>query len=206
MTQVEVAALSANEAASVTGVPLKEVHRIVDAGLLLGAVENRAGTRMIVGRGLVGLKLAHDTADLLTPKGRRQLVEQLIQQPAVATVREKALIVDVRQIENSIREGLGALEKAQSMVTIDPAVLAGEPCFKGTRIPVRDIAAMIANGDRKSAILRAFPQLKAEQIDLAVLYANTYPRRGRPRRKPLWRKTAPKSSSRHKLSELVRLP
>jgi len=197
-------ALSANEAASVTGVPLKEVHRIVDAGLLEGAVESRGGTRVIVGRGLVGLKLVHETADLLTPKGRRQLVKHLLRQPASARVGENALTVDVRPMETAIRRGLDALEKARKMVSVDKDVLGGTPCFKGTRIPVHDIAAMIANGDRKSAILKAYPQLAAGQIDLAVLYAGAYPRRGRPRRKLPWRKSGLISSETLSLNELLR--
>jgi hypothetical protein len=141
-------ALSANEAAAVTGVPLKHVHRIVDAGLLAGAVENHAGTRVIVGgRALVGLKLAYQTADLLTPKGRRRLVEQLLQKPQARQAEESALTLDVRPIESAIRRGLNSLEKAKKMVAVDRDVLSGTPRLKGTRIPVHDIAAMIANGD-----------------------------------------------------------
>jgi uncharacterized protein (DUF433 family) len=198
------AALSANEAASVTGVPLKEVHRIVDAGLLEGAVESRGGARVITGRGLVGLKLVHETADLLTPKGRRQLVKRLLQRPTSTRVGENALTVDVRPMETEIRRGLDALARARRMVSVDKEVLGGTPCFKGTRIPVHDIAAMIANGDRKSAVLKAYPQLRAAQIDLAVLYAASYPRRGRPRRKPLWQKAGPTSSETYSLSDLLR--
>jgi uncharacterized protein (DUF433 family) len=198
-------ALSANEAASVTGVPLKQVHRIVDAGLLEGAVENRAGVRVILGgRGLVGLKLAYQTAGLLTSEGRRRLVRQLIQRPQASKVEESALTVDVRLIESTIRRGLNALERAKKMVTIDRDVLNGTPCFKGTRVPVHDVAAMIANGDDESAVLKAYPQLTPELIDLAVLYAEAYPRRGRPRRKPLWRRGKPASSERIPLRALPR--
>ncbi len=197
-------ALSANEAASVTGVPLKHVHRIVDAGLLQGAVKSRAGIRVIVGRGLIGLKLAHETADLLTPKGRRRVIKQLLQRPEAKTVEANALTFNVRSMETAIRRGLNTLEKAKKMVAIDKDVLGGAPCFKGTRIPVHDIATMVANGDQKSTILKAYPQLTAEQIDLAVLYADAYPRRGRPRRKPLWRKSKPVSSQRLSLRDLPR--
>jgi uncharacterized protein (DUF433 family) len=197
--------LSANEAASVTGVPLKQVHRIVDAGLLEGAVETRSGMRVIVGgRGLVGLRLAHQTADLLTPKGRRRLIKQLLQRPRVQKLEESALAVDVRPIESAIRRRLNSLERAKKMVTIDQDVLNGTPCIKRTRIPVHDIAAMIENGDEKSAILNAYPRLTPEQIDLAVLYAAAYPRRGRPSRKPLWRKRKPGSSEKLPRRDLQR--
>jgi uncharacterized protein (DUF433 family) len=119
-------------------------------------------------------------------------------------VEEDALSVDLRRMEMAIRRGLNALEKAKKTVAIDKDVLGGTPCFKGTRIPVHDIAAMVANGDQRSAVLKAFPQLTSEQIDLAVLYAGAYPRRGRPRRKPFWRKGKPVSSERLSLRDLPR--
>jgi uncharacterized protein (DUF433 family) len=150
------------------------------------------------------LKLAYQTAGLLTPRGRRRLVGKLLQKPHASKIDEDALTVDVRPIESAIRRRLGSLERAKKMVTVDREVLNGTPCFKGTRIPVHDIAVMIANGDEKSAVLKAYPQLAAEQIDLAILFAEAYPRRGRPRRKPLWRKGKPASSERLSLRDLPR--
>lgn len=198
-------ALSANEAASVTGVPLKQVHRIVDAGLLQGAVENRSGTRVILGRGLVALKFAHDTAGVLSPGGRRRLIQRLLERPKAKTVQEDAVTVDVRPMEAAVRRGLTTLEKAKKMVAIDKEVMGGTPCFKGTRIPVHDIAEMIAGGDAKAAILSAYPRLAAEQIELAVVYAEAYPRRGRPRRKPTWHNRKPLSSEELSLRDLPRV-
>jgi len=64
--------MTANEAASVTGVPLRQVHRIIDAGLLGAAVKRRNNARLLAPRGLVGLRLAHDTADALTLQGGEQ--------------------------------------------------------------------------------------------------------------------------------------
>ena len=63
--------LSAYESVCVTGVPLKMVLRIIDAGLLRDFAEKHEGKWMIFKRALVGLKLAHETADILTLKGRR---------------------------------------------------------------------------------------------------------------------------------------
>jgi uncharacterized protein (DUF433 family) len=196
--------LSANEAAFVTGVPLKQVHRIVDAGLLRGVVENREGARVILGNGLVGLKLAHETAELFSPEGRRRMVRRLLERPEAKTVEENAVTVDLRPMAAAIRRGLSTLEKAKKTVAIDEGVLGGTPCFKGTRIPVHDIAVMIANGEQKYDVLAAYPELTANQIDLAVIYAEAYPRRGRPRRKPVWRKGSPVSTETLALRDLSR--
>jgi hypothetical protein len=61
---------------------------------------------------------------------------------------------------------------------------------------------MVATGDRKAAIHEAWPQLTAYLVVLAAVYAAAYPRRGRPRRKPAWRKASPKSSRSLRLDEL----
>src|SRR5215471_7946492 len=66
--------MTANEAASVTGVPLRQVHRIIDAGLLGAAVKRRDNARLLASKALVGLKLAHETADVLTLWSRRAMV------------------------------------------------------------------------------------------------------------------------------------
>ena len=96
------------------------------------------------------------------------------------------------------------LEKAKKMVVIDPNVLSGMPCFKGTRLPVHDIAGMVANGDEISAILAAYPTLTEEQVDAAIVYAQAYPRRGHPRSMPAWRKKEPLASSEIALDVLSR--
>ena len=68
------------------------------------------------------------------------------------------------------------------MVVTDRTVLGGTPVFRGTRIPVHDIAAMLANGDTWQELRRSYPTLTREQIELAPVYAKAYPLRGRPRR------------------------
>lgn len=66
--------MTANEAASVTGVPLRQVHRIIDAGLLGGDVKRRHNARLLTPEALVDLKLAHETAEVLTLQSRRAVV------------------------------------------------------------------------------------------------------------------------------------
>jgi len=195
-------ALTANEAASVTRVPLKQVHRIIDAGLLRGRVETRRGSRFIVGSGLVGLRLAWLTADTLTPTARRRIVERAIATDAASVVAADPLKVDLKPIAAEVRIGLARLRKAKGMVTCDPEVLGGQPVFGGTRALVHDVAEMLANGDTVEAIHSAYPQLTLDQIGLAADYAQAYPRRGRPPVKPVWRRAPAKSSRTALLDDL----
>jgi len=194
--------LTANEAASVTRVPLKQVHRIIDAGLLLGRVETRRGSRVIVGSGLVGLRLAWLTADTLTPTARRHIVERAIATDATSVVAADPLKVDLKPIAAEVKIGLNRLRKAKAMVARDPGILGGQPVFSGTRVPVHDVADMLANGDTVEAIHSAYPQLALDQIGLAADYALAYPRRGRPPVKSVWRNAPPKSSRTVRLDDL----
>jgi uncharacterized protein (DUF433 family) len=196
--------LTANEAASVTRVPLKQVHRIIDAGLLLDRVETRAGARMISGQALVGLRLAHLTADTLTLGARRRIIGRVLAEPAPRTVQEDAVTVTLEPIVADIDDGLRRLGLAKRMVTCDAETMAGAPCFAGTRIPVHDIADMMANGDTVEALAAAYPQLSPDQINLATVYATAYPRRGRPPIKPAWRKAASMASKTLAIDDLPR--
>lgn len=178
------ALMTANEAASVTGVPLRQVHRIIDAGLLDGAVKRRRNTRLLPRSALVGLRLAHDTADLLTLEARRTVIASLLRRPRRGAIRADAVVIDARPAARAVRSGLKQLTRARQAVSSSPEVLGGSVVFKGTRIPVHDIADMLANGDSPAAIARAYPQLDKDHVRLAAVYAAAYPRRGRPPVKP----------------------
>jgi uncharacterized protein (DUF433 family) len=196
--------MTANEAASVTGVPLRQVHRIIDAGLLHGAVKRRHNARLLTREALIGLKLAHETADVLTPESRRTMVAALIRRPHQAVVRAAAVLIDARPAAKAVRTGLDQLTKARRLVSSTSDVLRGTPVLKGTRIPVHDIADMLANGDDPAAIVKAYPQLVREQVRLAAIYASAYPRRGRPRMKAGWRSRPPKATETIAFDAVVR--
>ena len=189
MTRPEI--LTANEAAFVTRVPLKQVRRIIDAGLLFEGVATLAGARMISGGALVGLRLAHLTADTLTLEARRRVIRRVLDEPKMENIREDAVTVAVEPAAVDVREGLETLDRAKAMVAASPEVMGGAPCFSGTRIPVHDLADMIANGDTVEAVAAAYPQLDVDRVWLATVYAAAYPRRGRPPAKPAWRKAPP---------------
>ena len=96
--------LSVNEAACVTGVPPKQVHRIIDSGLLDEAVQGGSRVRRAVCcDGLVGLKLAHETTNILTLDARRRLVRYLLDHPEAMTVCERHVSVDVRPMKSDVR-------------------------------------------------------------------------------------------------------
>lgn len=55
-------------------------------------------------------------------------------------------------------------------ITIDPNVCAGKPCIRGLRFPVSRLLGLLAAGETKESILKAYPYLEAEDIDEALCY------------------------------------
>ncbi len=56
-------------------------------------------------------------------------------------------------------------------ISIDPNICHGQACVKGTRIPVHQIIAMLANGDTIEEILNEYPSLQRQNILACLNYA-----------------------------------
>jgi uncharacterized protein (DUF433 family) len=56
-------------------------------------------------------------------------------------------------------------------ITVNPEQLGGVPCVRGLRIPVATIVGMVAEGMSAAEILRAYPDLRKEDIREALRYA-----------------------------------
>ena len=59
----------------------------------------------------------------------------------------------------------------QERVVVDTDLHHGDPCIKGTRIPVTMIVGSLADGMTYSQIRQAYPQLADEDIRAALAYA-----------------------------------
>ncbi len=62
-------------------------------------------------------------------------------------------------------------EQLLDRISIDPAVCVCRPCIRGTRIWVSLIVDNLADGIPESELLEAYPQLKAEDIQAALVYS-----------------------------------
>ena len=58
-----------------------------------------------------------------------------------------------------------------SRITTNVNQMGGVPCIRGLRIPVATIVSMVADGRTQKEILAAYPDLEAEDIKQALLYA-----------------------------------
>ncbi len=56
-------------------------------------------------------------------------------------------------------------------ITAKPMQRGGVPCIRGLRIPVATVVGMVADGLTHEEILRAYPDLEAEDIREALRFA-----------------------------------
>lgn len=56
-------------------------------------------------------------------------------------------------------------------INTNPAVHHGDPCIKGTRVPISVIIGSIADGDSIERIVSAYPSLAREDVQAALRFA-----------------------------------
>ena len=59
----------------------------------------------------------------------------------------------------------------QDLITLDPAVRSGKPCFVGTRITVYDVLDYLASGMDVEATCEDFPDLSPLHVRAALQFA-----------------------------------
>lgn len=60
----------------------------------------------------------------------------------------------------------------EDRITVDPAILAGKPVIKGTRLAVEFIVGVLAQGWSETEVLRNYPGLAGEDILACLAYAH----------------------------------
>lgn len=56
-------------------------------------------------------------------------------------------------------------------ITVNPAIMSGNPCIRGMRVTVANILRLLAAGNSRERILEAYPYLENEDIDACLEYA-----------------------------------
>jgi uncharacterized protein (DUF433 family) len=97
------------------------------------------------------------------------------------TVQDEFLTIDLAPFVRRTTERMDRLAAARRLVVTDPEILGGTPVIRGTHISVHDVAASIVAGMPMERILAAYPALNRDKLELAAIYADANPARGRPR-------------------------
>lgn len=159
-------------------------------------------TRRLEPADVVYLVLRKELSDVLSATAKRELYDCLVevlsrQALAFRSTNERGADFEIRlaggvlrvEVKGALRrlsKRWQALERAADVVVTDPEIRGGEPVIRGTRIPVYLIADLMSRGADAREILEDYPSLNASTIRSALAYAQTHPRRGRPRKAP-WR-------------------
>jgi uncharacterized protein (DUF433 family) len=197
-------AYTAAEASAVVRLPLKAVHKVLDSRLIRPQ-RSRQGNhiqRLLSAADLVYLRLEAEGVRLLPVATRREVAREIESAPNadfISVSGGSALVIQVKSARKDVERELKRLRKAQRMAVSDPEIMGGTPVYRGTRVPVDMVAAMLAQGASTQEILEGYPSLNQEQVDLAPLYVAAFRRRGRPARRP-WAKQKPLHVARNKLA------
>ena len=186
--------LKPTEAAVVASVTLRDVNRAIDEHILPEGFFSLGDNRSVVATACTLIAFYFDSARQLTADARlfvigeaasrlRRLrgrtLSSLIEEDW--TVRDEFLTIDLAPFVRRTTERMDRLRAASAMVASVPGILRGTPVVRGTRVPVHDVAASVVAGFPLSDILAAYPSITAEQVELAAIYAEANPPRGRPR-------------------------
>jgi uncharacterized protein (DUF433 family) len=193
------------EAAVLTRLTLKAVNNAIDRKTVAAVSGNRAGyvTRLLDLHALMSLTLERRLADRFAPELRHQVFDALAGAPRNTVSLEGGFLkIDLREPRRELALSLRTLRRARQIVSSDPDVLGGEPVFRGTRIPVHLIARLLGKGSTGAELLESYPRLTAEMTDIAPVYADAYPLRGRPRTQP-WHDRPPVHRTCRKLASIA---
>jgi uncharacterized protein (DUF433 family) len=193
--------LTPTEAAVVASTTVRDVNRVIDERILPDEMYlvARDGTRRFFVDSCVLIAFYFKTANQLTAEGRiKTIAHASARLPSVWTndgsrrkasrgkwvVTEDFLTIDLAPFAKSVRGQFARLQQARALVVEDSKILGGAPVVRNTRIPVYDVAASAAAGISTGRLLASYPGLTARDVELATLYAEANPQRGRPRRVP----------------------
>jgi uncharacterized protein (DUF433 family) len=176
--------ITAAEAAAMPSLTDTQVNNLIDELAPLGIAHSRNRKRSIELRGLFALRLCRDLiAWDVGPALRLKIVQAALDAPRNETVSIGGTNIVSMQVGKYLKEAnarFRALLEAEGIVTRNPEIMRGEPCIRGTRIPVYAFAELV-DSDGVAEARSAYPQLSERVVRAAHLYAAANPRRGRPR-------------------------
>ncbi|CAN5391901.1 hypothetical protein BH11PSE9_BH11PSE9_01030 [soil metagenome] len=206
------------EAAFIAGLTDKEMHRVVDEGVLPEALYERGEGRRFTRVAGAFAKFYFESGGQFTKTLRRDVIEQLTQRLMRRDDHDLALAlgVDVSSMDWSVQLPFGSvalsgivsaaqeraarISKAHRHITEDPQVMEGLPVFAGTRVPIETVVASRTAGVGTQRLRASYPFITPDLIEDAEIYLQIHPRRGRPRKiagsssaKPAWNEISRKT-------------
>jgi len=189
------------QASAVANLPLPAVHKLIERRLIRPRRlrTGRSIQRMLSREQVLYMRLEAEGVRLLPIAARRAIAKKIESSPEIDSVfltEGSAVVIQVKSVRLELDHELARLRRVESLIVSDPEIMHGSPVYRGTRIPVDLIASMLSQGASAEEILAGYPALDKEKVELAPLYVQAFPRRGRPSARP-WAKRKPILATRH---------
>jgi len=173
------------EAAAVAEVPIKAVYKTVAERLPKAALIQRFGQTYLTTQAVICVRLDYELPKDVPVKVRRFVFGKLKESSTNRVAYGTALfsyVVDPRPTAKTITGRLQRYRRAMRIIVEDPEIQGGAATFKGTRLLVHHIAGLLQQDVSEAELREDYPNLTQEMIEAARIYAQAYPRRGRPRK------------------------
>lgn len=96
--------------------------------------------------------------------------------------------VECKAFRQKVARNLAAFRWGRRRIVSNPDVLGGEPVFRGTRIPLQQVASLFRKGVPEKEIAEDFPALSIRDLAYARLFSRLGERPGRPRKRLAFRR------------------
>lgn len=178
-------AYTPSQVSAVTGLPLPALHKAIEYKLIRPrrVREGHLVQRLLSRSQAVYLRMEAKGLRSLPVAARRRVARAVERDPGIDSMfisEGSVIVVQCKSARKEVDSGLRRLAAATRMAQSDPEIMRGAPVYRGTRIPVHAIADMLSQGATVAEILEGYPALTREKVELAPMYAQAFPLRGRP--------------------------
>lgn len=189
------------EAAYIAGLNDRQMNRVVDEHLVPASLLAQDGpTRLFTRLGAAFAGFYFGTEQLFVARARLQVLEELtarieqlhahndvfnlLEMPKGISwkVMRSGIEIDMLPFVTEALIRAREVHEADDLVTVDPEIMDGAPCFSGTRVPIEIVLSSLESGVDMDRLRSSYRFLTDTHVAAARVYAQVHPRRGRPRR------------------------
>ncbi|MBX3484272.1 DUF433 domain-containing protein [Phenylobacterium sp.] len=180
------------EIAELSGAPKSAVEKAIEEKVFTAkrVRRGRRERRVLPAHAVAYVRIVRSVKYRMDPAMKRRLAAALsrLGRHELRTWRfelEPAVEMDVGRLVGDAMDRAAAYGAARERLIVeDEDVLGGTPVIRGTRISVYSILGRIADGDTVADILSDYPELTAEAVEAAAIFARSHPLVGRPAGRP----------------------
>lgn len=175
--------LSPAEVSALLEVPERRVRKEIEHGLLPSPpVDFHAAVYLWVVHSLNQLEPSVEWRRSLLTSIRNHLVHAHMSSIPNELELVHGVSLHLRTLVEEVWERVSSFSRwCNGRITRDPAILGGEPVFRGSRLSVRRIGEAAERRGAAQELLEDYSYLKTEDIEFARRFVRAYPRVGRPR-------------------------